>query len=219
MAQADGVWALDSSGNIFHAGKSGAAWTFSQVPGSLDLIQVGPGYQEGCHPYEVWGLNTSSQIYRYNFCTSNFDQEPGSLCDIHVGGAGIWGADCGPDVFSFNFYTGSFDLIHSQFESSTELAVGPNTVWAINTSHYEAYARGDLDEGWFATPQGTGMYQIQAGGNGVWGLCGSGEIYRWEPTIQSTVQVPGALVSLSVGSGGGVWGIDSSHNVFRFTTP
>jgi len=101
--QADAVWALNSSGNIYRATKSGSTWTFSQVPGSLDLIQVGPGYRDNCHPYEVWGLNTGSQIYRYNYCTSQFDQQSGFLCDIHVGGGDIWGAQCGPNVYRFNF--------------------------------------------------------------------------------------------------------------------
>src|SRR3974390_79294 len=47
-AQADAVWALNSSGNIYRASKSAGIWTFSQVPGVLDLIQVGLGYQDSC---------------------------------------------------------------------------------------------------------------------------------------------------------------------------
>ncbi len=103
-AQADAVWGLNSSGSIFRASKSGTSWTFSQVPGALDLIEVGPGYQDSCHPYEVWGLNTGSQIYRYNFCGNSFVQQPGFLCDIHVGGGEIWGAECGPKRLSLRFW-------------------------------------------------------------------------------------------------------------------
>jgi hypothetical protein len=97
-AQADAVWALNSSGSIYRASKSGATWIFSQVPGVLAVIAVGPGYLNSCHPYEVWGLNPSSQIYRYNFCGNHFEQVPGILCEIQVGGGEIWGAECGPKV-------------------------------------------------------------------------------------------------------------------------
>ena len=45
-AQADAVWALNSSGSIYHATKNGLSWVFSQVPGALDLIAVGPGYRD-----------------------------------------------------------------------------------------------------------------------------------------------------------------------------
>jgi len=49
-SQADEVWALNSSGSIYRAHKSGTSWVFSQVAGFLDGIVVGPGYQDTCHP-------------------------------------------------------------------------------------------------------------------------------------------------------------------------
>jgi hypothetical protein len=39
-AQADAVWGLNSSGNIFRASKSGTSWIFSQVPGVLPAEPV-----------------------------------------------------------------------------------------------------------------------------------------------------------------------------------
>ena len=136
-AQADAVWALNSSGSIFRALKSGGSWVFSQVSGSLDVIGVGPGYQDSCHPYEVWGLNSGSQIFRYNFCGNNFDQVPGLLCEINVGGGDVWGAQCNPDVFRFNFSTNAFVRIPGPFHSIPLLTVGPNGVWAIDTGSTE----------------------------------------------------------------------------------
>ncbi|HWZ82722.1 MAG TPA: tectonin domain-containing protein [Terriglobales bacterium] len=217
-AQADEVWALNSSGSIFRAHKSGTSWVFSQVTGVLDGIMVGPGYQDTCHPYEVWGLNTGSEIFRYNFCGNNFEQEPGFLCDLHVGGGDIWGAQCGPNVFRFNFSTGVFDPINSPFVAFPELTVGPNgEVWVTDTG-----TSGDL---YRYDPFFAGFRHIvccastvQAGGDGVWALSGN-NVYRSEPNTLSFVQVPGSLVSISVGSGGGVWGINSSHQVFAFSTP
>jgi Tectonin domain len=216
-AQADAVWALNSSGSIYRAHNNGTSWVFSQVPGSLDLVEVGPGYQDRCHPYEVWGLNTGSQIYRYNFCTKSFDQEPGFLCDIHVGGGDIWGAACGPNVYRFNFSTGNFDPILDPFGAFPTLTVGPGGVeWAIDTSTSDVY-RYDDSAGFVNL--GCCLTQIQAGGNGVWGVKGNNTVYRWEASAQHFGQVAGLLTSISVGSGGGVWGINSSQQVFRFTTP
>jgi hypothetical protein len=218
-AQADTVWALNSSGNIYRAHKSGTSWIFSQVAGSLDGIEVGPGYQDRCHPYEVWGLNTGSQIYRYNYCTNNFVQEPGFLCDIHVGGGDIWGAECGPNVYRFDFSTDAFDQITDPFVAFPQLTVGPDgVVWAIDTFNSEVY-RYDDGVGQKFVSRGCCLAQIQAGGNGVWGLAADNTIYRSEPSTFDFVQIPGALVSISVGTGGGVWGINSSHQVFKFTTP
>jgi len=213
-AQADAVWALNSSGGIYRASKSGGSWVFSPVPGVLDVIEVGPGYHDSCHPYEVWGLNSSSQIYRYNFCGNNFDQENGFLCEINVGGGEIWGAQCGPNVFRFNFSTGNFDQVTDAFGAIPALTIGPNGVWAVDTGNDLAYQYDDFlgfkDIGCCVT-------QIQAGGNGVWALFGK-SISRLEPSTLSFVQVPGSLVSISVGNSG-VWGINSFHHVFAFSTP
>lgn len=213
-AQADAVWALDSSGSIYRAHKNGGSWVFSQVSGSLDVIEVGPGYQDSCHPYEVWGLNTSSQIFRYNFCGNNFDQENGSLCEINVGGGEIWGAQCGPNVYRFNFSTGNFDQVADPFGAIPALTVGPNGVWAIDTGNDVAY---QYDDFLGFTDIGCCFTQIQAGGNGVWALSGKG-IFRLDPSTLNFVQVPRSLVSISVGNSG-VWGINSSHHVFAFSTP
>jgi hypothetical protein len=217
-AQADTVWGLNSSGSIYRASKSGTSWIFSQVPGSLDDIQVGPGYQDSCHPYEVWGLNTGSEIFRYSFCTNSFDQEPGFLCDIHVGGGDIWGAQCGPNTYRFNFSTGVFDPINSPFVAFPALTVGPNgEVWVTDTGTSGELYRYDPFFGGFRHIVCCAS-QIQAGGNGVWARSGN-NVYRLEPNTMSFVQVPGSLVSVSVGSGGGVWGINSSGQVFAFSTP
>lgn len=214
--QADAVWGLNSAGSIYRAHLSGSKWVFNQVPGVLDLIEVGPGYQDGCHPYEVWGLNTSSQIYRYNFCDKNFDQETGILCDIKVGGGEVWGAQCGPEVFHFNFSTGNFDQVSSPFGAFPALTVGPNGgVWGLDTGDSNVY-QFDVYIGF--EDIGCCYTQIEAGGNGVWTLDGN-SIFRLDPYSLDFVHVPGSLVSISVGSGGGVWGINSSKHAYVFSTP
>jgi hypothetical protein len=216
LAQADGVFGLDCSGNIYRASLNGTTWSFSQIPGVLDVIHVGPGYRDSCHPYEVWGLNQFGQIYRYNYCSSQFDQEPGALCDIHVGGGDIWGVDCGRDAFRFNFTTGFFDQIPTQFSAIAQLAISSSgDVWAQDTSDSIVYKYND-DANAFVS-FGCCVTDVQAG-DGVWVLDGS-NIYRWEPSALKFGQVGGSFISVSVGSGGGVWGINSSHQVFAFSTP
>jgi Tectonin domain len=214
-AQADSVWGLNSSGSIYRASKSGGSWAFSQVSGVLDLIEVGPGYQDGCHPYEVWGLTSGSQIYRYNFCGNNFAQVTGTLCELNVGGGGVWGAECGPNVFRFNFSTQVFDQISDPFGAIPALAVGPNGVWALDTSNAAFYQYDDFSG--FIDISCCGITQIQASGNGVWALFGNA-ILRLEPSARKFVQVPGSLTSISAGNAG-VWGINKSHKVLAFSTP
>lgn len=217
-AQADAIWALDSAGNIFHASKSGTSWTFSHVAGALDLIKVGIGYHDSCHPYEVWGLNTGSQIYRYNYCTNSFDQEPGFLCDLQVGGEDVWGAECGPKVFQFDFGSGAFDQINDPFAAFPVLAAGPAGVWAIDTGDQSIYQYSPFVG--FQQVVTCCSQQIYAGGDGVWFLSGTA-ILRLNPNTTYFAQVSGvnSPTSISVGSGGGVWAVDSSHQVFAFSTP
>jgi hypothetical protein len=214
-AQADTVWARDSGGAIYSAAKSGTTWTFTQVP-SRNLfthVVAGPGYQDSCHPYEVWALNSGAQIFRYDFCGKNFALVNGILCSAWVGGGDMWGNDCLGNIFRYNFATGGFDQIPGAL---TEIAVGPNGVFGISsdTLIWEFH---DNIQNFTQLPGSLG--KIAAGGNGVWGLNSAQQVYRLEPGTATFVQVSGQMASISVGSGGGVWGIDNSGKVYAFTTP
>lgn len=211
--QADTVWGLNSSGDVFKAQLSGTTWSFTQTSGTLDFIAVGAGTTDKCHPYEVWGVNTATHIFRYNFCNNDFDQIAGLLSSVTVGGGDIWGLNSADGIFRFNFSTGGFD---SMSGTLTQIAVGPNSVWGINsaTHVFEFY---DNDQE-FSLLSGL-LSEIQAGGEGVWGLNSAQAIFRLEPSTSKFVNVPGTLVSLSVGSGGGVWGINSSNHAYVFSTP
>jgi hypothetical protein len=212
--QADTVWGLDSSGNVYKAQLTGSTWGFTQIPGTLDFIAVGAGTTDKCHPYEVWGVNTSDHIFRYNFCNKDFDEMAGLLATVAVGGGDIWGLNSSEGIFRFNFSTSSFDQVSGG--TLTQITVGPNSVWGINsaTHVFEFY---DNDQE-FSQLSGL-LSDIQAGGEGVWGLNSAQAIFRLEPSTSKFVQVTGSLVSLSVGSGGGVWGINSANDVFVFSTP
>jgi hypothetical protein len=214
--QADAVWGLDSSGLIYRALKSGTTWAFSQVPGILDLIAVGAGNQDNCHPYEVWGLNPSAQIYRYNFCGQSFEQVPGTLATLAVGGGGVWGINGSGTSFRFSFGTLLFD--GSFGGPFTQITVGPNGVWAIDSrSNLRQY---NNQSDFLDRRVGLETFtQVQVGGNGVWGLNFSGQVFRFEESTGSVVSIPSVFRSISAGSGSGVWGIDSSGKAYAFSTP
>jgi Tectonin domain len=93
---------------------------------------VGIGYQDNCHPYEVWGLNPGANIYRYNFCGQNFEQVAGTLGTLSVGGGDIWGINGNGNIFAFNFATLGFDqaLSNNRFtgHSRPEWCVGARPV-------------------------------------------------------------------------------------------
>ena len=211
--QADEVWGLDSpAGNIYRATKSGSSWTFSHIPGVLWQIAVGPGYQDRCHPYEVWGLNFSTQIFRYNFCGKNFEQVSGSLALLKVGGDGIWGVNAHGAIFRFNFATGGFVQLPGKL---TNLTVGPNGFWGLFADQiYQFYD--DIQN--FAQLPGS-LIWIQAGGDGVWGVDAFDQLFRLEPSTSTFVQVPGKFFYVSVGSGPGVWAVGFAHDVYAFSAP
>jgi hypothetical protein len=213
----DTVWGLDSSGRIYRATPSGTSWVFSQVPGVLDFIAVGIGYQEVCHPYEVWGLNPAAQIYRYSFCSKSFEQVPGTLGSLAVGGGDVWGINGNGQLYWFNFATLSFDPQSHQMDALAQVTVGTNDVWGIG-SQSRAERCGPVDYCLFVFAP-VSLTLIQAGGDGIWAIGSAQQIFRFEPTTFSFVQMPGALVSISVGSGGGVWGLNGAGQPLGFITP
>jgi len=215
LRQPDTVWALDSAGKIYNASKSGTSWVFTPVAGSgfFTLIAAGPGYQDACHPYEVWGLNSGAQIFRYDFCRKGFDTIPGILCSLAVGGGDIWGNDCNDVFFRFDWRSMSFQQAP---ETVFAFAVGPDSVWALTPNHF-VY---DEVPGYPSIVHSDSpLTQIQAGGDGVWGLDASGSVLFLRYSQSELVRIPNILLaSISVGSGGGVWGIDSNGQVFAFST-
>jgi hypothetical protein len=67
--------------------------------------------------------------------------------------------------------------------------------------------------------EGENALQVAAGGDGVWLINTSGNIFRFDSGSESFVQVGGALISIAVGSGAGVFGVNGAGNVFTFVRP
>ena len=217
LRQADAVWAVDSATNIYRASKSGTSWVFKQVPGNLDFIAVGIGYNDNCHPYEVWGLNPSAEIWRYDFCVKNWSQIPGSLGWMVVSGSDVWGINGNGTLYYFDYALGSFQ---QAMGGGALFAVGPQSVWVFDHSGITP------DAVYQVTPSGNialavqSLSQIQAGGDGLRGIDLSGQVFELRYAAERSVQIPGiVLASIGVGSGGGVWGMDFTGQVFAFSTP
>jgi hypothetical protein len=101
---------------------------FVQIPGQLTQIAVGGAGME------VWGINASQQVYRFNSDNNTFVQVPGSLKMISVGGpvghVGVWGLNAANNVFEFVEGTG-FVQIPGQL---TQIAIFGDNVWGINSN-------------------------------------------------------------------------------------
>ena len=210
--QADEVWALDSLDRIYIGSSGEMGWNFTQVQGALSQIAVGAGYSS-CHPYEVWGISSSSQIFRFDFCAGHFEQVPGLLKQLSVGGGDVWGVSKSNQIFHYNPQTNRFKQVPGLL---TQITVGVDGVCGINALG-EIYQFDPSTQRFFQLPGR--LNQIRAGGNGIWGISPTSQIYRLDPSTQSFVQVSGLLTAISVGTGGGVWGISASNLVYAFITP
>lgn len=158
------VWALNSSGGIYEAGLTEFGWNFEPVAGSLSQIAVGTGYYDYCHLYEVWGINFSEQIYRFNWCNGLFEEEPGLFKQLAVGGGEVWAVNGSNQIFRFDFGTHTFKQLPGVF---THVTVGPDGVWALNPAH-QIYQFNPKSQSFV---QLTGnMVQISAGGKRSLGI-------------------------------------------------
>lgn len=217
LRQKDTVWALNSAGNIYQASKSGTSWVFNQMTGVLSFITVGLGYQDKCHPYEVWGLNPSAQIYRFDYCIGNWEYIAGTLQTIAVGGGGVSGINGNGELFRFNNAANSFFLVPRLTTSMTQVAVGPDSVWALDTGQ----VLDSIDPGGPCCGlAGAPFTQIRAGGDGVSGIVSNGAVFRVSYPEFRLMEIGNVLLtSISVGSGAGVWGINSAGQVYAYSAP
>jgi hypothetical protein len=144
---------------------------------------------------------------------------PTAMSGIQVGTTQMWTRDSSGNVYQYNKKTNSLTKITAP-TSFAQIAVGKgNNVWALDSSQ-NVYSYN------FSTKkfvQVTGqLFQIAAGGQGVWGVSTSGHIYMWNGT--SFAQPPNEDESIDfttvyVGSYEiGVWAIDSSNNTYLFNS-
>jgi hypothetical protein len=77
----------------------------------------------------VWGFNASEQIFRYDYCTSKFQQIPGSLIRIATGGGDVWGINNAVQTFHYSFSGQAF--VEVPGVGLNEILVGVNDVSGI----------------------------------------------------------------------------------------
>ena len=66
---------------------------------------------------DVWGINASGNVYRFNYSTKVFNQVQGVLKQITVGLGDqdnchpyeVWGINSSQNVFRYNYCTNKFD--------------------------------------------------------------------------------------------------------------
>jgi hypothetical protein len=210
-SQPDDVWGISVSQQILRFNYS--TNTFDEIPGTLSVITVGVGNEDQCHPYEVWGINASQEVFRFDYCSGHFNQSPGSaLFSIATGGSDVWGINIDSDVYHYSFSQHKFIQVPGVLD---QIAVGVNDVWGRNSSG-EIYRYDPNNGSW--NPKGFGA-EVAAGGDGVWAIADNDSIFRFDSSADAFVQVPGALDSVTVGSGAGVFGLNISGEVFTFVRP
>jgi hypothetical protein len=204
LLQKDEVWGVDvngvGGGPVYHFNFSTNKFDeYDNGEFGLSQIVVGPGYEDKCHPYEVWGIVVSSVFpqgtWRYNYCISGFDNIPDPVnlkglpwvfSQIAVGGGDVWGVsqsnpnNTGPgdtwERAGSEWVDGpgpnNFVPYPPYFQM---LSVGVNDVWALDSTGAVwnwAPASGNFDKSVSQTGTAT---QIATGGDGVWLIYGSSD--------------------------------------------
>jgi hypothetical protein len=207
------IWALDTAGQpyIYQAGGFVAA-------GNVSLAQIAVAGGNSVQVDEVWGLDSSGQIYVGSPSDSGwqFFQVPGLLAQIAVG-AGyskcypyeVWGISASNQIYRFNHCNQQFEQIPGLL---TQLTVGGGAIWGINSSNH--IFRFDSPSQTFKQVPGR-LIQVTVGVDGVWGINSSGYVYQFDPATQRFVQLPGVLSRIAAG-GNGVWGLTARGAIYRF---
>ena len=253
LLEPDEVWGIENiSYNVYRF--NFAKGVFVQVPGlTLSQIAVGYGNLDKCHPYEVWGVwgpNVANPAtYRYNYCTSGFDNIPNIdyegtvyLSQIATGGGDVWAIGNG-QVWEYYVDESSSPAwwgpgpADNALSGVEQISVGVNDVWAV--SSYPIYqilnwapsTQYDI----YGVTLGVSANQTATGGDGVWviydtsGANGLIARYDFQLGINSGEYGSGGFsppfsltspaVQIAVGSGAGVWAIDTENRVYAFVRP
>jgi len=168
---------------------------------------------------EVWGVNTSGQVFR--LAGTKFVSVPGTLSQIVVGGGTllqkdeIWGLDASGNVFHFSYGKKSFIQLPGLL---SQIAVGegdidschPYEVWGINSN--QNIFRYNYCTNKFDGISGF-LLQISTAGGGVWGLNFASELYAFNfsnQTFQDTLINGYGIFAADVND---VWALNGSGQI------
>jgi len=164
---------------------------------------------------EVWGINASQEVFRFNATNGEFVQVAGKLTKVAVGGGSllytdaVWGLNAGSEIFQYNFTTKQLVQVQGEL---TQITVGigyndtchPWEVWGINANQ-QIFRYNYCSTAWDNTPGY--LTRISTGGSDVWGINAAGQVFRFDFYSQTWVQIAGTLQQIAVGSNA-VWGLD-----------
>jgi hypothetical protein len=156
---------------------------------SLNRVAVGGG--------EVWALDASDRVYRFDGVAKQFNLMPGVLSQVAVGVDGVWGIDGSGQAFEFNAITQSWDTIAAPVLDG---------IWAGGDG---VFARKCLPPP--VVTEGATLRRAPASAVGGLRPCGNQlkGYLRYEPMTRKFVDIttPYQIDGLSVGTGAGVLGI------------
>jgi len=177
-----------------------ASWM--QISGSLKQVSVGFGT-------EVWGVNGSDYIYRYNG-NNTWARINGRLKHVSVGQNGVvWGVNANDYIYRYNG-NNTWTRINGRLKQ-IEVGAG-GEIWGVNSGDYIYRYNGNNT---WTNINGRLKY-VSVGQNGVvWGVNSGDSIYRYNGNNTWT-NIPGRLKQIEVGSGGQVWGVNSGDYIYRF---
>ena len=246
LLQKDEVWGIANGYFVYHFNFK--TNSFDEVGcGFLSCLQlsqiaVGPGYEDNCHPYEVWGIADNQYIgyatYRYNYCTSGFDNIPNPTDDnfsqIATGGGDVWTIDPYGYVWEYESVLGGFWFgqgpAYSTIPGFEQISVGVNNVWTVNSGFWNWAPSTQYDQ--YSVTLGVSANQTATGGDGAWVIYdasgANGLIARYDFQLgpnsggygsggfSSPFSLTSPAVQIAVGSGAGVWAIDTENRVYMF---
>jgi len=202
LSQTDEVWGITPAAT--YSASTSVLKTFKPIPGILSRSPSASATRTAVNPYEVWGVNSADDIFRYNYCTKEFVQATGLLTQVATGGGDVWGLNSTGHIFHFNFGSQTFVAVSGAL---TQIAVGVNDVWGVNISNN--VFRYNPSANTFNSVGGN-TSQVAAGGDGVWLVDTSSHIFRFRSERGTVCRGSGILKSITVGSGAGVFGVNPS---------
>jgi hypothetical protein len=187
-----------------------SCWAAAIVPASAQQFELIPGVsltQVAAGRAEVWGVNASQQVYRFNATTSQFAKVAGTLTQVAVGGGSlleadaVWGLNFSNEIFQYNFSTQKLVQVQGEL---TQITVGvggndschPYEVWGVNASQ-QVFRYNYCTVAWDNIPGGPVTF-ISTGGSDVWGLYNyplSTPISQYNFGTQEWVAVPAPAFS------------------------
>jgi hypothetical protein len=213
VAGRNDVWLVNNRDELWHY--NGTAW--SRVPG--DCVSISAG-EDG----SVVVVNRGGQIWRAKVGTSGqFTQMPGGATQVSchdydtvavVNSAG--------NIYVWNPQANTFQQASGAAKHISVGGHGYTHVWCVNQGqqmfgHRSTPLFAAAPPAQFNWKQGNGdLVTVSCGGHNVIGINSGQQIWRLKADNHNWEQLPGAAVSISIGSDGTCWCINAGSQLFEW---